>query len=125
MSRKRRSPTLQKPPVPASAMAETPAPPRRAAPRWKWRTFPVFFAFATGLLVAALLNTETDNTLEGIVQIAALLLFGYGIAHLIVRNVVVAGRARTRSVGDDHNNDADHDEWEDVIVHPDDPPRPQ
>jgi len=95
-----------------------PQPLDRVAQHWKWRTFPVFFAFATGLLVAALLNTETDNTLEGVVQIVALLAFGYGIAHLVVRNIVVAGRMTKNPP----SSPQDDDDWEDAVVHPDETP---
>ena len=85
--------------------------------RWRWLTFPVFFAFATGLLIASLLNVETDSTIEGVVQIAALLLFGYGLAHLIITNVIVAGRVRRRQLRE--QSDEASDDWEDEVVYPD------
>jgi hypothetical protein len=81
--------------------------------RWRWRTFPVYFAFATGMLIAALANRETDSGLELVVMVAAVFLFGYAIAHLIVTNILVSGRIRRRQL-----EPRDSDEYEDVIVHP-------
>ena len=82
----------------------------RARPVWRWRTFPVFAALSTGMLIAFVVNEGSANPAAYFLQIAALLGVGYSIAHLLVRNVLGAGRAR----------DADAtDETEDVIVHPD------
>lgn len=109
---------------PPTVAGDTDAPGRRSpAASWRWLTFPVYFAFATGLLIASLLNVETDNAIEGVVQIAALLLFGYGLAHLIIINVVVAGRIRRSQRGT--HEDGGSDEWEDEVVYPDEaPPHP-
>lgn len=99
-----------------SAATREPAPPHpvSSAARWRWRTFPVFCAFVAGLLIASLLNRETDSNAEALVQYAAVLGTGYAIAHLLVTNVVTAGRLRRRE-----NADADP-EWEETIIHPDD-----
>jgi hypothetical protein len=67
----------------------------RASPRWNWRTFPVFFAFVTGALVASVVNPPS-GTVGYVVQLAAVAGVGYGIAHLFVTNVIVAGRLRRR-----------------------------
>lgn len=92
-----------------------------ASPNWRWRTFPVFAAFVAGLLIASLLNRETDTTIEGAVQIAALVGASYVLIHLFVMNVLVAGRIRRReqSIA---RGEAPDDEFEDVVVHPDGDP---
>jgi hypothetical protein len=46
-------------------------------------------------------------------MVAAVFLFGYAIAHLIVTNILVSGRIRRRQL-----EPRDGDEYEDVIVHP-------
>jgi hypothetical protein len=76
----------------------------------------VFAAFVAGLLIASLLNFETDNAVEAIVQIVAIGGAAYVIIHLFVTNVIVAGRVKRREaqVADDD------DEFEDVVVYPDD-----
>ena len=82
----------------------------RTRPDWRWRSFPVFAAFATGMLIAFVVNERTVNPVAFVLQLAALLGVGYSLAHLFVTNVITAGRTR-RVRGD---------ETEDVIVHPDD-----
>lgn len=104
------SAVLRTDPVPPARRAATGA---RKGPDWHWRTFPVFAAFAAGALVAFLVNEGSANPVAFVAQIAALLGVGYSIAHLIVSNVVRAGRL-TRGRGDD---------TEDVVVYPnEDPP---
>jgi hypothetical protein len=86
---------------------------------WKWRTFPVFFAFAVGLLVASFVNGEPDNDVAAVLQIAAIIGVSYGLARLFVRNVIVAGRlrrARGGAVGAEASRD--DGEWVDEIVYP-------
>ena len=78
-------------------------------PDWRWRSFPVFAAFAAGMLIAFIVNEGSVNPVAFFLQIAALLGVGYSLAHLLVTNVVAAGRSRRR----------DTDETEDVIVYPD------
>ena len=90
--------------------AETQRP--SASPNWRWRTFPVFAAFVAGLLIASIVNRETDSAIEGAVQIAALVGTIYVLIHLFVMNVLVAGRIRRRE-------QESVDEFEDVVVHPD------
>jgi hypothetical protein len=67
------------------------------SPTWRWRTFPVFAAFVAGLLIASVVNRETDSAIEGVVQIAALVGASYVLIHLFVMNVLVAGRIRRRT----------------------------
>jgi hypothetical protein len=88
---------------------------RRESPDWRWRTFPVFAAFFAGLLVASLLNFETDNAVEAIVQIVAICGAAYVIIHLIVMNVIVGGRSKRRDAANADSDDVD--EYEDVVVH--------
>ncbi len=64
-------------------------------PQWKWRTFPVFFAFVAGVLVASIINPPSGDAGYAL-QLAALAGFGYALAHLFVTNVVVAGRLKRR-----------------------------
>ena len=98
----------------ASSAATSQQPPTtRTRPDWRWRTFPVFAAFATGLLVAFLVNEGSANPVAFVVQIAALLGVGYSLAHLVVSNVVRAGRT-TRG----HRNE----DTEDVVVYPNEEP---
>jgi hypothetical protein len=79
-------------------------------PDWRWRSFPVFAAFASGALIAFIVNEGSVNPVAFVLQIAALLGVGYSLAHLLVTNVATAGRMR--------RSDRDAEE-EDVIVHPD------
>ncbi len=83
---------------------------KRTRPDWRWRSFPVFASFATGMLIAFVVNQGSVNPIAFVLQLAALLGVGYSIAHLFVTNVITAGR--TRRVREE--------ETEDVIVHPDD-----
>lgn len=83
----------------------------RSRPDWRWRSFPVFAAFATGMLIAFVVNEGTVNPVAFVLQLAALLGVGYSLAHLFVTNVITAGRTRRSSR---------EDETEDVIIHPDD-----
>jgi len=89
-------------------------------PRWRWRTFPVFFAFVLGLLVAGIVNGEQNNEFAWIVQLLALLGVGYGLVHLFVTNVIVAGRVRRRERPIARGEQPPDDEWVDEVVHPDD-----
>ncbi len=83
---------------------------RPSRPDWRWRSFPVFAAFATGMLLAFVVNEGSVNPVAFVLQIAALLGVGYSLAHLLVTNVLLAGRTRR----------ADReDATEDVIVYPD------
>jgi hypothetical protein len=88
-------------------------------PQWRWRTFPVFFAFVIGLLVASMINGAPNNEFAAIVQILALLGVGYGLAHLFVTNIIVAGRVRRREQAIARGELPEEDEWVDEVVHPD------
>jgi len=96
---------------------------REASPvgEHKWRTFPVFAAFFAGMLIAFLVNEGSANPVAFFFQLAALFGVGYALAHLLVRNVVMAGRIRRRqqatAIGDDS------DEYEDVVVYDDEATR--
>jgi hypothetical protein len=82
----------------------------RTRPDWRWRSFPVFAAFAAGMLIAFVVNEGSVNPVAFVLQIAALLGVGYSLAHLLVTNVLAAGRNRRA----DREGDT-----EDVIVYPD------
>lgn len=124
--RRRRSRTAP----PTQASSPPPAPlgiPRTnddLRPDWRWRTFPVFFAFVSGLLLAFFVNEGTQNVVAAVVLIGALLGFGYGLAHMVVMNVVVANRVRRRRAaiasGEAVVSDAeDPSGYEDVLVYDD------
>ncbi len=100
----------EQPSVSPSNEAPPAGPRRRARPDWRWRSFPVFAAFVSGMLLAFLINEGSVNPAAFVLQIAALLGVGYSLAHLFVTNVFAAGRARRA--------DRD-DETEDVVVYPD------
>jgi hypothetical protein len=72
-----------------------PRPNARTLPQWRWRTFPVFFAFVAGLLIASIVNPPSSG-LGYVLQFAALGGFGYALAHLFVTNVIMAGRLKRR-----------------------------
>ena len=82
----------------------------RTRPVWRWRTFPVFAALCTGMLIAFFVNKGSANPVAAVVMIAALLGVGYSLAHLVVTNIVTVGRTKRSPSGG---------ETEDVIVHPD------
>jgi hypothetical protein len=69
--------------------------PRTNFPDWRWRSFPVFAALVTGVLIDSLISPPS-NTAGQVVRIAALASFGYCLAHLFVTNVVIAGRIKRR-----------------------------
>ena len=80
--------------MPASVTASDPVR-RRITPDWRWRSFPVFAALVVGVLIGSLTG-EPANTAGQVLRVAALLGFGYVLAHLFVTNVIVAGRIRRR-----------------------------
>ena len=95
-------------PNPSPTAKLQPAKPR-SRPDWRWRSFPVFAAFAAGMLIAFVVNEGTVNPVAFVLQLVALLGVGYSLAHLLVTNVIAAGRTRRDR----------EDETEDVIIHPD------
>ena len=64
---------------------------------WEWRTFPVFFAFATGLFVMGLVM----GTIVGVILFyLALMGMAFGLAHIFTRWLAVR-RARRQDQGRD------------------------
>lgn len=108
----------QRPAPPAWRAAETQ---RRRFPDWRWRTFPVFFAFVVGLLVASFVNGRPGNDVAAAVQIISLLGLGYGLAHLFVVNVIVAGRIKRRREAIDRG-ETPGEEVEEELVYPEEQP---
>jgi peptidoglycan/LPS O-acetylase OafA/YrhL len=86
-------------------------------PQWQWRTFPVFFAFVTGMLVAFFVNEGTVNPLAFLLLLAALLGFGYCLAHILVTNFIVAGRVRRRRAARARGEERP-EEFEEELVYP-------
>jgi hypothetical protein len=115
MARRKRRPQTSRPQRAATAAAsDQPAGtsrPRRPRPDWRWRTFPVFSAFVAGMLLAFFVNVPTQNPVAFVLLIGALLGFGYSLAHLVVTNLVTAGRSR--------RGDTTETAYEDELVYPD------
>lgn len=57
---------------------------------WQWRTFPVFFAFAVGMVVMGVLVTTQIGL---VVFIVGLFGVAFGVAHIVTR-AIVANRRR-------------------------------
>ena len=110
-------------PLKTASNNATPAPSNHAAvspaSRWQWRTFPVFCAFIAGLLIASLLNRQTDTNAEAMIQYAALLGAAYIVVHLFVTNVIVAGRIKRREATLARGETPPED-FEDNVVYPGD-----
>lgn len=102
----------------------TAAPERRlrTGPDWRWRTFPVFAALVTGMLIAFIVNEGSVNPVAFFLQLAAVLGVGYCLAHIVVTNVIIGGRARRRAAALDRGEPPE-DDLEDVVVYPQDGPR--
>ncbi|MBI5285195.1 MAG: hypothetical protein HY874_08895 [Chloroflexi bacterium] len=91
-------------------------------PAWRWRTFPVFFAFVTGMLLAGFLNGAPTNTTAALAQIAAVAGFGYALAHLFVANVIIAGREKRRRLAMERGEEPAED-FEEELVYTAETPR--
>ena len=94
----------------------------RTRPEWRWRTFPVFFAFVTGMLLAGFLNGAPTNTTAAIAQTAAVAGFGYALAHLFVANVIIAGREKRRRRAMERG-EAPPEDFEEELVYTAEKPR--
>ena len=88
------------------------------APNYSWITLPILVALAIGVLVATIVNGGASNAPGAALVIAALLGLGYGLAHLLVTNVIVAARTKRRRAAIASGETPD-DEWVDEVVHPD------
>lgn len=120
MARKRkraRTAAASRPAQTTPARQAAQAPPGRAIPQWKWRTFPVFFAFVAGVLVASIINPPSGNAGYA-VQLVALAGFGYGLAHLFVTNVIAAGRLRRQRRAAERGEEPPK-AFEEELVYPD------
>jgi hypothetical protein len=89
--------------------------------RWQWRSFPVFVAFVSGVLIASVINGQPANPLAAVVQLLALFGVIYSLVHLFVTNVIVAGRAKRRREAI-ARGDTPEDDWEDEAMYPEQPP---
>lgn len=115
-ARARRSPNAV--PEPERIPAAHPAQSGQPYPGWRWRTFPVFAALVVGMLIAFVVNEGSVNPVAFALQLLALLGVGYAIAHIIVVNVVLAGRTRRRREAIERG-EPDEDDLEDVVVYDD------
>ena len=84
-------------------------------PGWRWRTFPVFAALAAGMLIAFVVNEGSVNPVAFVLQMFAVLGVGYALAHIVVVNVIGAGRMRRRRAAVERGETPDED-LEDVVV---------
>jgi|GEM_PF-2177541 len=122
MAKKKRTAPPRPPSGTRQAVANaTHGPQPRHFPDWRWRTFPVFFAFIVGLLVASFINGRPNNDIAAAVQIVSLLGLGYGLAHLFVVNVIIAGRVKRRREAIDRG-ETPAEEFEEELVYPEQPP---
>src|SRR5437879_2515374 len=92
----------------------------RDLPDWRWRSFPVLCAFVSGMLLAFLSHGATSNPVAFVLLIAALLGCGYCLAHLVVTNVIVAGRVHRRRASIARGEEQPG-EYEDELVYRDGP----
>ena len=88
--------------------------PSSGRPDWRWRTFPVFTAFVVGLLVAALINGEPNNTAAAVLVWVAVIGCSYALAHLLVVRFLAPRRPRANASADAA------EQFEDVVVYPKD-----
>ena len=63
---------------------------RRAPPDWQWRTFPVFVAFAAGIVLMGLM--AAGEFLGPVVFFAGVFGLAYGAAHVITRTLIARRR---------------------------------
>jgi len=87
---------------PARSTAAAPAPagpgPQQAAPRpaWKWRTFPVYFAFSValfigvyaGFLAGYVQGNEGNGTFATVIFIVSALLLGFGLSRITTQFLI-------------------------------------
>jgi hypothetical protein len=90
---------------------------RAALPEWRWRTFPVFFAFFIGAMVMALLNGTPSTDIAAVAQIIVLIALCYGLARIVVRKVF-AERRLTRRERQIARGETPDEDYEDVVVYP-------
>jgi len=78
-----------------SEAAESSAPVDQAPPAlrdWRWRTFPVFVAFAAGIVLMGLV--AAGEFLGPVVFFAGVFGLAYGAAHVITRTLIARRRRR-------------------------------
>jgi len=61
-------------------------------PDWRWRSFPVFFAFAVGVLLMGL--AVASPVLSLVVFIGGIFGVAFGLAHIVTRLIVARRRQR-------------------------------
>ncbi|MEX0782339.1 MAG: hypothetical protein WD557_06785 [Dehalococcoidia bacterium] len=103
---KRRQRRAQQHVVPQAAPGSAPGPAagtRPALPEWKWKTFPVYFAFWLGALIffqLGLIAAEVGGGFYTLVGAGVALFLGFGVARFVVnwmmRHDWVKPRAKRR-----------------------------
>jgi hypothetical protein len=70
----------------------TPSPGPVPMPEWKWRTFPVYFAFAMGgfigLYFGVIVQATDNSALTTVVFVGFALLLGFGLSRLTTRFLI-------------------------------------
>ena len=74
----------------AAGLASAGAKPGPAPPSWQWRTFPVFFAFALGIVIMWLAFAAPG--LSVVVFFVGLFGVAFGLAHIVTRAIVARRR---------------------------------
>jgi hypothetical protein len=88
-------------PQPAKKGTEVPAP----LPEWRWRTFPVYFAFALGAFIAAYVGVlagiaeerSGNQTPVLVLFVSVALLMGFGMSRITTRWLLTRRFARNRN----------------------------
>jgi hypothetical protein len=87
------------------AAAVPAAAPVAGRPAWRWRTFPVYFAFAVGMFggsylgyAAGVASDRGNETFWIVVIITAASLLGFGLARISSRVMISRGWVKPRAV---------------------------
>jgi hypothetical protein len=79
----------------------------------------VFAAFVAGLIIGSFVDGRPDTDLGVVVRVIAIASATYVIIHLVVMNVIVAGRIKRRDAANADGVESE-EEYEDVVVYTND-----
>src|SRR5438552_728482 len=77
-------------------------------PRWDFFSFPTYFGFAAGALVASTIiefSIEYGYDLAGLVFFVSLFIFSFGAAHVLSRRLVESRRMRAQERADEEERE--------------------
>ncbi|MBE7519874.1 MAG: hypothetical protein HS107_11590 [Thermoflexaceae bacterium] len=90
-------------PVQASSPAQA-SPPLKPFAEWRWRTFPVYFAFSLALfigvyvgLLAAAANDAGNGSISLVLAGLPAIMLGLGLSRIVVRVMMTRGVVRPRA----------------------------